>query len=468
MPLFTQAGRPLRVTTELGEDGLLLSSFTGREAVSQPYVYALDLLSEDRQIDPARMLRSRVTLHVGLPGGGERQVHGIVRRFVRQERGEQLNAYHAEIVPWLWFLSLSHDCRIFQNVTVPEIIETVFGDLGYTDYENRCTGSYQKREYCVMYRESHLDFVSRLMEEEGIYYHFEHETRKHTLVLVDAPVNLKDVPGSADAHMAGQGAPHEDLVVGLQEEHSVYIARVALKSNDYLQPSLTLYETVSGESPGKEEVYDYPGKYTDTETGQRYARLRLGAAEALRHVVRGHGTMRSFIAGHKFDLQDHHILDANQTYVLLEVQHTGSVGDFIAGGGGGARAEYSNQFVALPYRIPYLPQPATGKPIVRGSQTALVVGPSGEEIHTDKHGRVKVQFHWDRQGKKDEKSSCWVRVSSGWAGKGWGAVSLPRIGQEVIIDFLEGDPDRPIITGRVYNAEQVPPYTLPGNQTQSG
>lgn len=464
MSLFSQEGRLLRITTSLPADVLLLGGFSGRETISQPFLFELDLFSEDAALDPKDLLDSPVTILIGLPGGADRPIHGIVRRFVQQNQRGPLTSYRAEVVPRLWFLALRRNSRIFQHKSVLDIVETVLKE-GDVPYEIKCTKQYPARDYCVQYRESDLDFVSRLLEEEGIFYFFQHEDGKHTLILADSNNAALPAVGATTAHVAETAQPDEDVVLGLQSEHSVYVGKVTLRDYDPLQPNLSLAAEVSGEGRSS-EFYDHPGMYTVPEEGDRYAKLRLLQAEAQREVVRGHGTMRSFGAGHKFDLRNHYRPDLNQPYLLTQVQHWATGGDFLAGGQ--PQSDYRNTFVCIPFSLPYVPQRATPLPTVRGSQTALVVGPRGEEIHVDEHGRVKVQFFWDREGKKDEKSSCWVRVSTAWAGKAWGTIEIPRIGQEVIVDFIEGDPDRPIITGRVYNAEQVPPYTLPANKTQSG
>ncbi len=465
MATYSQAERPLRITTVLGDDVLLLSGFTGEEGVSRPFGFTLDLRSEDADIDPARLLRSAMTVTIAAPGE-ERVIHGLVRRFVQLGRDGDLAAYRAEIVPWLWFLSLSRRSKIFQDQTVPDIVEAVFRDLGHSDFQIRCTKTYPKREYCVQYRETDLTFVSRLLEDEGIFYFFEHADDKHTLVLADAPTAVKDCPGQAKVRATAMAGTfqEDDVVLELEREHAVHAGKVTLRSYDYLQPSLRLESSVSGD--GDEEIYDYSDDYTELDDGERLARIQLEAEEATYEVVRGSGTCRSFRSGYRFELTGHYRSDANQAYHLLSVHHTARGGDFETGRQD--TFEYRNVFEAMPHGVPYRPPRRADRPVVRGSQTAVVVGKSGEEIWVDKHGRVKVQFHWDRDGNKDENSSCWVRVSSAWAGKNWGAVQLPRLGQEVIVDFLEGNPDRPIITGRVYNAEQTPPYALPSNQTQSG
>jgi type VI secretion system secreted protein VgrG len=255
----------------------------------------------------------------------------------------------------------------------------------------------------------------------------------------------------------------EDVITELEREHQVYTAKVTITDYDFVQPSMNLESSASDED--YEEIYDYPGKYSKLSDGERYASLRLQEKAAAQEVVRGVGKCRAFRSGYEFDLSEHYRADSNQTYFLKSVWHSAHGGGYRTSGG---EAEYSNEFECVPASIPFRPASRTPKPVVQGSQTALVVGPSGEEIFTEKNGQVKVQFHWDRVGQRDENSSCWVRVSHPWAGKGWGAVSIPRIGQEVIVDFLEGDPDRPIITGRVYNAEVMPPFPLPDGAVVSG
>ncbi|UCC71415.1 MAG: type VI secretion system tip protein VgrG [Gemmatimonadota bacterium] len=463
---YSQADRPFRVETVLGPDVLLLQGFSGQEGVSTPFSFTLDLVSEEASVSANDVLRTAAVVTMDLAGGEQRVIHGLINRFVQLGQSDELTFYRAEIVPWVWFLSLSSDCKIFQNLSVLEIVEQVFKDQGYSDFEIKCVRNYASREYCVQYRETHLNFVSRLLEEEGIFYFFQHSESKHILTLADDASAVKPCPGQSRVRISPmpEAAPEEDFVTAFEREHAAYIGTVTLRDYDHLQPSLRLESSVSGD--GREEVYDYPGNYTQLDDGERLARLQLEEQEAWHEIVRGESTCRSLQSGCTFDLEEHYLREANQTYQLLQVRHSARAGDYRSWDT--AAFEYRNDFVAIPHSVPFRPPRTTPKPVVQGSQSALVVGKAGEEIWVDKHGRVKVQFYWDRDGKKDENSSCWVRVSSGWAGKGWGVIQIPRIGQEVIVDFLEGDPDRPIITGRVYNAEQTPPYDLPGNQTQSG
>jgi type VI secretion system secreted protein VgrG len=456
----------MRVSTELEEDVLLLQSFDGRERLSAPFEWELRLLSEDPSIGAEDLLRTPMVVQLETPSGEERLVHGLVRRFVQLGQQEEVTAYRAEIVPWTWFLSLTRDCQVFQDKDVLEIVEDVFDTQGYSNYEIRCTRNYPRRDYCVQYRETHLNFVSRLLEEEGIFYFFEHTEDKHTLVITDDNSKMEPCPGQETARIRQENVPEEDVVTGLIREHSVNAGEVSLADYDYLQPSLSLKSSISGEGDG--EIRDYhPRRFTSREDGDRRARLLMELEESRRQLIRGESTCRAFRSGHRFELEGHYRRDVNREYVLVEIRHSGSAGDVRSGEGGSL--DYRNEFLAIPHDVPYRPPRNAEKPVVRGSQTAIVVGKSGEEIWTDGHGRIKVQFHWDREGEHDENSSCWVRVASRWAGKSWGEVHTPRMGQEVVVDFLEGDPDRPLVTGSVYNADYPPPYDLGGSgKTKSG
>jgi len=476
MPNYTQADRDIKVETPLGADVLLLESFSGEEAVSSPFAYSLDFASTNASIAASSILGQPVCITIRVPVGPNRTedrfIHGRVRRFVQLGKGKELTTYTAEVVPWLWFLSLSADCRIFQKKTALEIVEEVFKAEGYRDFEMKCGRSYEKREYCVQYRETNLNFVSRLLEEEGIFYYFKHERNKHTLILADDQTQVAACPGQASAKMAKPGHHQEaDVVTSFQLEEAVHVGGVVVRDYDYLQPTVQLESTVTGNGTGK--IYDFPG--SNAELGgagsapqvlERNARLTLEEHEAAHLIARGGSTCRAFQSGFKFDLQEHYRSSVNQSYRLLSVHHSARAATFESGSH--ESLEYDNSFVAIPQSVRFRPPRTAPKPLMYGTQTALVVGKAGEEIWTDSHGRVKVQFYWDRQGRKDENSSCWVRVASVWAGKAWGVVHIPRIGQEVVVDFLEGDPDRPLITGSVYNADQTVPYGLPANQTQSG
>jgi type VI secretion system secreted protein VgrG len=462
----TQADRPFRVKTPLGDDVLLLDNFKGDEAVSQPFRFVLKLLSDNPAVDLAGMLKKPVVLTIKTSDDTERHFHGNINRFTQLEYQEDgMVAYEAEVVPWFWFLSLFSDCRIFQNMTAQDIIEQVFSDRGFSDYRFDVQATLPTREYCVQYRETDLNFVSRLLEEEGIFYFFEHTVDKHTLVMADSKTSFDSCPKQASARYSPvSGAVFEDdVVVTLLCQQRVQTGTVSINDYNFEQPSLSLLSSSAGARSG--EIYDYPGKHGAKDDGDRYARIRLEEQEVPVQTVAGGSNCRGFQTGYKFTLTDHYRDDANQDYTILSLHHEGQNTGYLANSGD--EFSYSNRFEAIPASVDYRPPRLSQKPVVKGSQTALVVGKSGEEIWVDNYGRVKVQFYWDREGVDDENSSCWIRVAQTWAGKQWGGVQIPRIGQEVVVDFLEGDPDRPIIIGSVYNADQMPPYTLPDDQTKT-
>lgn len=464
MAEFTQANRPLQVTTTLGPDTFMLVGFSGEEGISRPFSFSLDLVSEDARVDGPELLRSPVSVVLPREEAAPVHFHGVVRRFTQLGQEQGLTSYRMEIVPWLWLLSLSRDCRIFQDRSVPEIVEEVFQGHGLTDFDIRLSGSYPAREYCVQYRESDLDFVSRLLEEEGIHYFFEHSEERHLLVLSDSSGLAPDCDGGRTPISVGS-RERQDAVNDMEAAHDVFVGEVELRDFDFEQAPSPLVGSSSGE--GGERVYDYhPGRFTTPEDGERLARLALEADEARRRVVRGSGNCRHFRSGFRFDLSGHYRGDMDTGYLLTRVRHRARGGDWRSGGF--HDLDYQADFTAIPVDIPFRPPRTTPRPHIAGSQTAVVMAKDGEEIWVDRYGRVKVKFHWDRSDAQDDSASCWVRVSTSWAGKNWGAIRLPRIGEEVIVAFLEGDPDKPIIIGRVYNADHMPPYPLPDQKTRSG
>ena len=475
MPTYTQADRFIAVDTPLGKDALLLRSFTGHEGISQLFSFELDCLSEDSGLKFEKIIGQRISVKVRLLDEKERHFNGFVSSFVQTGTDAELSQYRATMVPWLWFLTRTADCRIFQDMTVPDIILKIFSDLGFKDVKNDLQGSWDQLDYCVQYRETDFNFVSRLMEQYGICYFFEHEANKHTLVLANNGSSYKPCPERPTARWDPEGsAPsEEDVVMSLQIEREFRTGKYALTDYNFETPSTSLMAEVQTTNEaggnGKFEIYDYPGEYEKKAQGDKIAKIRIEEEEAQYVVISGRSLCRAFTSGFRFDLKDYFRADMNQSYLLTQIQHAASIGEaYRSSEGGSEQIAYSNTFTAVPHKIPYRSARLTPKPIVQGLQTAVVVGPGGEEIYVDKYGRVKVQFFWDREGKRNEGSSCWVRVSQLWAGKNWGAMFIPRIGQEVIVEFIEGDPDHPIITGRVYNAEMMPPYALPANQTQSG
>lgn len=467
---YTQANRPMRVDTPLETDLLLLEGFDAEEGISRPYLYTLDLLSEDPEIAPEMLLREPVLISIDAADGDDPFLtHGIVRAFTALDMSEGLARYRAEVVPALWFLTQTSDCKIFQHKSVIDIVSEVLEEpttAGKIKFEVRCNRNYPQREFCVQYRETDFNFITRLLEDEGIFYWFEHTEEDHTLVLADAHTAFQPCPGFETVRMDPRGAPGEQVLHSLVQEHSARNYDVMLVDYDPLQPSLQLYGTAQGDQEKIDAVFDYPGVFTDLDAGEYLARVALERREKERHRVTGTSSCRGLRAGTVIEVEGHFRDDVNRAWTLDRLRHRAHSGSFRAWEH--AEFHYSNEFVALPDDVPYRPDVQARRPHVHGTQTAVVVGKKGEEVWVDEHGRVKVQFHWDRYGSNDENSSCWIRVSTQTAGKNWGHVEIPRIGHEVIVDFLEGDPDRPIIVGSVYNAEMKTPWSLPDKGVVSG
>ncbi len=471
---FTQDDRVIAIETPLGKDVLLLVSFAAHESISHLFRISAQLYSENGSIDFTKIIGQKVSISLKLADGSKRYFSGVVSRFAQVGMDKRFTHYHAEIVPWLWFLTRRADCRIFQNMTIPDIVTKVFKDRGFGDFRNALQGDFEQREYCVQYRETDFNFVSRLMEQYGIFYFFEHEKDKHTLVMGNKTSVHKPCPSQSKIRLDFTGGGYskdEDFISSWNLEQELRPGKYALTDYNFETPSTSLLanEDTIFKVGGNDsyEVFDYPGEYAKKAEGESRTQIRMQEEEAGHLMGVGGGAARTFASGYRFDLSGHARADQNQSYLLTEVQHSASVGSSYSGSEGQSEEFYSNHFRCIPYSVLYRPQRNTPRPFVQGPQTAVVAGKSGEEIWTDKYGRVKVQFFWDREGKKDEKSSCWIRSSQPWAGKNWGAINIPRIGQEVIVEFLEGDPDRPLITGRVYNDEQMPPYKLADNQTRT-
>ena len=469
---YKQEERFIKIKTPLGDDVLLLQSFAGTEAISRPFAFHLELLSEKKDIAFNDIVGKAVTIQVRLGDDSDRNFNGFVSRFVQGLSDSKFTHYQMEIVPWLWMLTRKADCRIFQKMTAPDVIAKVFKDGGFTDFKNSLTGSFEELEYCVQYRESDFNFVSRLMQQFGIFYYFEHEESKHTLVMANSPSAHQPCPGQANAdyNQVSGGLEDADVVSSWQAAQELRTGKYSLDDYNFKTPNVELVSsepTVFANANGKFETYDYPGLFLNKAQGQTAAKIRMQEEEVQHKILRGAGVCRAFAPGYKFELHEHYRPDMNASYVLTEVQHEATVGDSYTYEGDQKGEKYTNKFACIPAEVPFRPPRTAPKPFVQGPQPAVVVGRSGEEIYTDEFGRVKVQFFWDRVGKKDENSTCWIRTSQPWAGKNWGAMWIPRIGQEVIVSFLEGDPDQPIITGRVYNADQTVPYKLPDNQTVS-
>jgi type VI secretion system secreted protein VgrG len=464
--------RDFTVASPLGDDVLLLRSMTATEALGRPFEFGLELRSTNYEIAMDAILGENVTVAVDLKGDEKRYFNGYVSRFQQVEGTERHAWYRATLRPWLWFLTRTSDCRIFQDMSVPDIVKKVFRDHGFTDFDEALNGTYPQLEYCVQYRETDFDFVSRLLEREGIYYFFRHENGKHTLVLADSPGSHTEIKGYESIVFLPESAPAPDRPQHVNRwsvAREIQPGACALNDFDFERPKTRLLTRSTADrkhAAADFEMYDYPGIYTQAKDGETRARHRLEEWQARFERIEGGGDARGLHPGGLFSLTGHPREDQNRKCLVVAATHEFRSPEFHEGDAD--EPVYTNTFVAVDATCPYRSPRTTPRPVVQGPQTAMVVGKQGEEIWTDRYGRVKVQFHWDREGQADEKSSCWVRVAQAWAGKGWGAIQLPRIGQEVVVDFLEGDPDRPLITGRVYNGQAMPPWDLPAHATMSG
>lgn len=468
-----QQNRGIAITTTAGTDKLLLYRMSAQERLSRPFEVSLQLLSADHNLDLTPLLGSTAKIEMTLPSGSPRFFHGHFKQLSWAGNHGEYALYNATLVPWLWFLTRTANCRIFQGESVPDIIKKVFRDHGFTDFVDHLSGEYRVWDYCVQYRESDFDFVSRLMEQEGIYYYFSHANNKHELHFSDsssahsAASNYATVPFYPPDPARMREVEHIfEWSVSLEVQTGVYV----LNDFNFELPKADLSATSKIQRKhdlSKFEVFDYPGEYVKANEGTSYSQRRIEEQQARFERARGKSNALGLCTGSLFTLNGHQRNDQNAEHLLVATQIDVVNSEYETGNDGGG-SEIQCSFEAVKSSTVFRAARETPLPRIRGPQTAVVVGKKGEEIWTDKYGRVKVQFHWDREGKLDENSSCWVRVAQSWAGKRWGTIHIPRIGQEVIVEFLEGDPDRPIITGRVYNADEMPPYDLPANQTQSG
>ncbi len=473
METYTQENRRLSVETPLGRDVLLLKRFAGQERLSSLFQFELHMVSTEKAIDPADIVGKNVTVGVMRPDESWRYFNGYVSRFAYRGRDDRFHVYYAEMVPWLWFLTRQADCRIFEQMTAQQIIEQVFSDRGFSDFSTAGIGSAPpQREYCVQYRESDFAFISRLLEEEGIFYFFRHENGKHTLVLADSAQAYEPIEHEKVQMRGHLGAPNAtDTLDRWEHAFSFRTGRWSLSDRDPeapLKPVVTATNTVVElDNVEKFEQFEYPGGYAQVSRGEALARIRMEAEEGHHEVVLGGSICRGFSAGVSFHIEAHpNDGEEGRGYVITAVQHEAEMTGAFVSRAAAPSLEYRNSFEAIPDSRTFRPPRSTPRPLIYGSQTALVTGPDGQEIHTDELGRVRVQFYWDRRSASGSQS-CWVRVAQSLAGPRWGAVFLPRIGHEVVVSFLEGDPDRPVITGSVYNAAAMPPYELPENKTRS-
>ena len=466
---------PITLKSPLPAKDLMFESMTASAGLSMLGEMQLGLVSEKPDLKPEDLLGKPMTVSVALRDDKQRHFHGYVTRFgIGAHRGRYFG-YQASVRPWLWFLTRTADCRIFQEQSVPDIVKKVFEDHGNASFEFKLFRSYRKWVYCVQYRETDYNFVARLLEHEGIYWYVEHGEGTSKVVLVDSQSAHDAAPGYESLpyyENAGGSSPDTECVSDWSFASEVETDKVALTSYDFERPSTSLKADAKKShkySLPDFEMFDFQGDYIVTADGTQWAEDRLDERQSRFQMAHGGSNAHGIEVGRLLALAKHPRKDQNDKYLITAISVNAQVTAYESGNGaGGGAGAFRCDFSAIPSGQQFRPARRTPKPFVQGPQTAVVVGPGGEEIFTDKHGRVKLQFHWDRLGKKNEKSSCWVRVSQPWAGKGWGAVSIPRIGQEVVVDFLEGDPDQPIVTGRVYNAEQTHPFPLPAGAVVSG
>lgn len=455
----------------------------GHEGISETYEFELELVCEDDDIKFEAVVGQGCVITVlrphhivgdeGYEDSDEHQrfIHGIVNHFEVGEKGDRFTSYHVTVVPKVWALYHRYNCRIFQHQSVTDIVKTLLDELGMEadEYRFDCSGSYQPYVYCVQYRESEFDFISRLLEAEGIFYYFEHSDEKHILAFADDSTALPAIVGDENIPLYNdaQGKVINQHIRQFRYGESLTPGKVTLRDHDFTKPRFKLESEQQQSRHQDREVFDYPGWFADKGRGDSLSKLRLEAAAVQGQMANGEGDVNRFIPGHTFRLDSQHQESLQDEYLITRIEHLCAQSGPLEATATTEGSHYNNHFTAITAKTPFRPARKTRIPVVEGAQTATVVGPIGEEIYTDEHGRVKVQFHWDRYGKSDSESSCWIRVSQVWAGSGYGGMFLPRIGQEVIVDFLEGNPDRPIIIGRVYDGMNRPPYNLPAEKTKS-
>lgn len=475
---ISQNRRGLRIeSSPLSEDELLLTGVRGREALSEPFSFQLELLSENWKISPHRIVGRPVTFSIPLDEESKRHFNGVVRRFSRGPATDNggLCRYRAELVPWLWFLIRSSNCRVFSKKSVKDILEKIF-ETSSIAHAHRfdLSGEYPAREYCVQYRETDFAFVSRLLEEEGMFYYFRHAPDKHELIVADAATAYKNCAEGTVEYFPGDRVG--DRITFWDHGYEFRSGSSSLNDYNFEAPrtDLTTRSRTRDGMSGSEQfaLYDYPGGYTETSLGDRIVRVRMEQEEVPGDTVTAESTCRTLHPAGCFTLHSEQFApeDHNERFVLVSVEHEASDASYLQERSGGLG--YGNRIVCIPAKTDFRPARTTPKPSVQGLESAVVVGADGkpdgrdkDAVHTDKYGRVKVKFHWDRAEKSE---SCWVRTSQSWAGSGWGTMFLPRVGQEVVVSFLGGDPDRPVVTGSVYNAERMPAYGLPDDSSQSG
>ncbi len=463
MSQLTQDNRLLSISTTLPKDELLLTSIEGVESISDVFEFEIQVLSKNHNLKPEQLIGKPAT--VTIQNDLKRTFNGFISRFVYGEvKSDNLRTYQLTMVPWLWFLTKTNEHRIFQNKTTKAIVTQVFNDLGFNDFKFKASGNTTPREYCVQHNESDFDFVSRLLEEDGIAYYFEHINDSHMMHIVDAQ-NAYSNCKETDLTYSKGNQPNTQIN---RWEHLYEFrkGKWTLDDYDFNSPGtdqIKSRDSTSNFAKAKSyEHYEYT-PYHDFAGINDLTEKRIQAEEVPMNTIQASSDCSSFYAGGKFTLKKHAVKEEQGEYVITSIHHRASDDSYLAGHEGSS--DYSNDFTCIPEKVYYRPPLIHHKPWMQGPQSATVVGPSGEEIYIDDLGRIKVQFHWDREGKRNENSSCFLRVMQPWAGSGWGTSFIPRIGMEVVVNFFDGDPDRPIVTGSLYNGDNSIPFS---SKTQSG
>ncbi len=474
--MFNPANQPhFTLRIDGANSDLQVLAFSGREAIGQPFRFDLELVSERPDLDLEALLNRPAFLAFAPDGSG---VHGLIHSIAQGDSGQRLTRYRLSLVPRLAYLAQRSNQRIFQHLTVPQIVGRVLEEHGILEGDGfrfqLGPTVYPPRDYCVQYAESDLHFIQRLCEEEGLHYHFQHSTDDHVLVFGDDQTVFPRL-GRPSAYVQDSGlVAVEPVVKRFAVRLETRTSRVSRRDYDFAQPRLQLESTFASEFEPDLEDYDYPGRYTERSRGKHLARRALERHRADYQLAEGDSDQPTLRSGHFLELGEHPRREWNQLWLLGEVHHEGKQPQVLeesvtseVTASDGFQQGYRNRFTATPWDVPFRPPRAHPKPRLLGSQSAVVTGPAGEEIHCDQYGRVKVQFHWDREGQADDTTSCWLRVSSSWAGDRYGGIAIPRVGMEVLVSFLEGAPDQPLVTGCLYHKEHVVPYDLPANKTRS-
>ncbi|HHX4052670.1 type VI secretion system tip protein VgrG [Burkholderia contaminans] len=454
-------------------DGLKFHTLDGSDELGRLFEYRIEALADSHSLSLKDLLGKPVTVRIEQQDLSTRYLNGIVARAsLSGRRAERYYGYELIVRPWLWLATRRSDCRIFQNKTVPEIVQEVLSTYGFP-IENHLAESYVPRDYCVQYNETDAAFVSRLMEFEGIYFWFRHAEDTHTLMLGDAMSSHTVLPGYETIPYIARdrtAIADEEHIDGWLPAQAVSVGRHQTTDYDYTKPRADLSSQKvdpRGHDHDGFASFEWPGGYRDDAPGAHYSRVRLEEQQAEHERASADTDVRGVAPGYLFTLEHCPRADQNREYLIVRCQYRFQENAYASDQGAEA-VVHQTMMLVQPSSLPYRSPRETPRPRTNGPQTATVVGPPGEEIWTDQYGRVKLQFRWDRYGQSNQDSSCWVRVSSPWAGGGFGGVQIPRVGDEVVVDFLNGDPDEPIVTGRVFNGEKMPPWGLPGSATQSG